>query len=76
MVFTDKNDSSKKLFFPTAGNCRDGSVNLVGSGGRYWSSSLYASDVVGGRYLFFGSGNCGMNYNNRCRGFSVRGVVG
>ena len=76
MVFTHKTDSSKKLFFPAAGGCNYGSVLRVGSLGLYWSSSLYTSDVIQGRYLSFNSGNCGMNGDARCRGYSVRGVVG
>ena len=75
-LFTDKTDSSKVLFFPAAGYCNNGSVRNVGSNGNYWSSSLYASGVILGRYLFFGSGHCLMDSNGRCLGFSVRGVVG
>jgi len=74
-MFTDKTDASKTLFFPAAGYCHDGSVSGVGSYGRYWSSSLSASDAVDGRYLSFYSGGCGMNYyDGRRRGNSVRGV--
>lgn len=44
MIFTDKTDSSKKLFFPAGGGCFDSSVYYVGLYGYYWTSSL-ASDV-------------------------------
>jgi hypothetical protein len=75
-LFTDKTDSSKTMFFPAAGSCNDGSVYNVGSYGRYWSSSLNASGVVGGRYLYFVSGSCGILSDVRRSGYAVRGVVG
>ena len=75
-LFTDKTDSSKVLFFPAAGLCSNGSVYVVGSSGYYWSSALYTSPVINGRYLNFSSGDCYMSDSNRCSGFSVRGVVG
>ena len=74
-LFTDNTDSSKKLFFPAAGRCRDGSVGYVGSYGFYWSSSLNTSDVVIGRLLRFLSGSCYINDDYRRNGFAVRGVV-
>lgn len=77
LVCTDKTDSSKVLFFPAAGFCFNGSVGYVGSRGYYWSSSLYTSDVVYGRFLYFNSGGVyWQNYNSRYDGFAVRGVVG
>ena len=77
MLFTDKTDNSKVLFFPAAGNCNYSSVFSVGSYGRYWSSSLYAGYLEYGFELYFideGAdwGNVGMRF---C-GFAVRGVVG
>ena len=76
ILVADTNDHSKRLFFPAAGLCGDGSVNGVGSGGLYWSSSLGASGVVYGRYLGFDSR--GVNWqssNNRYYGFAVRPVL-
>lgn len=76
LVLTDKTDSSKVLFFPAAGYCYDGSVGNVGSNGNYWSSSLYADygeDSAYGVY-FISAGVDWDGSNNRCRGYSVRGV--
>lgn len=73
--FTDKTDSSKKLFFPAASYCYNNSVNDIGSYGIYWTSSL-ASDVTQGRYLHFYNNYCYMTENGRCYGCTVRGVVG
>ncbi|MCL2028513.1 MAG: fibrobacter succinogenes major paralogous domain-containing protein [Bacteroidales bacterium] len=61
------------LFLPAAGyrNYSDGSLNFVGTGGNYWSST------VGGTfawYLHFSSGNVYMSNYNRALGFSVRCV--
>ena len=77
LVLTDKTDSSKVLFFPAAGLCRYGSVNDVGSYGYYWSSSVDGGSLPSAYYLFFYSSAVGwQDYNNRYRGFTVRGVIG
>ncbi len=59
------------LKLPVAG-CRkysDGSLGIVGSGGRYWSSSVSGTDA---RYLSFGSSYAGTNSDSRAYGVSVR----
>ena len=77
LILTDKTDSSKKLFFPAAGCCNNGSVSYVGSDGYYWSSSLGSSNVQGARYLgFYSSDVYWQDLNGRFGGFAVRGVVG
>jgi uncharacterized protein (TIGR02145 family) len=73
-LFTSKTNGNT-LFFPAAGDCFNGSVYNVGSGGYYWSSSRNTSYVVSGRYLYFGSGSCSMSNSGRLYGYSVRGVV-
>ena len=76
MVFTDRTDKTKQLFFPAVGYCYDGGVYSVGSNGYYWSGSLYSGDALYGRFLRFDSGGVSwQNYSNRYFGFSVRGVV-
>ena len=62
LVLTSTADSSKKLFFPAAGYCSDGSVGNVGSHGYYWSSSLNPSSVQRVYYLYFLSGT--VNWQN------------
>jgi uncharacterized protein (TIGR02145 family) len=47
----------------------NGSLNNVGSGGSYWSSTVAGTSS---RYLYFVSSNAGMNSNDRANGFSVR----
>lgn len=77
LVLTDKTDSSKVLFFPAAGRCYNGSVNYVGRYGRYWSSSVYSSDVQSAYGLYFYSSSVyWQDINGRYLGFAVRGVVG
>ena len=77
MLCTDKNDSSKTLFFPAAGYCNNGRVGSVGSYGGYWSSSLYTSYVANGYQMYFHSNLVNWHDNiNRYNGYSVRGVVG
>ena len=76
-IFTNKNDTSKTLFLPAAGS-RDGTgVNLAGSFGYYWSSSLYWYNPLVAYYMYFFSGDVypqACYGNARCLGFSVRPV--
>jgi len=77
IIFTDKTDSSKVLFFPACGRPYYGSVENVGSCGYCWSSSL---DVDYGDthayYLDFINGDVNWgNYDTRCYGYPVRGVL-
>jgi uncharacterized protein (TIGR02145 family) len=76
LVLTDKNDSSKVLFFPAAGFCYNGGVNNVGSYGYYWSSSVDSSDVQSAYDLRFRSSRVNWQYDySRYFGFAVRGVL-
>ena len=77
MVCTAKDGSGKVLFFPAAGYCDDGGFYGWGSDGRYWSSSLYSSNVQSAyRLSFYYDGSVGwQSYNGRYLGFSVRGVT-
>ena len=72
--FTSKTDTSKYIFIPAAGGCRDGSVSGVGNYGNVWSSSLSTSDSGDAWYLGSNSGSCYMSMSSRCSGRPVRGV--
>ena len=77
ILVADKNNHSKRLFFPAAGTCGDGSVFDVGSYGNYWSSLCYHSSMTNAKELIFSSSFVyweGHSY--RYYGFPVRGVVG
>jgi hypothetical protein len=65
--------NGNSVFFPASGY-RDGTgLNLRGSSGVYWSSSLRSQ--TDGYYLDFNSGGVGpAGYNYRFYGFSVRAV--
>lgn len=76
LVLTSKSDSSKKLFFPAAGSCGDGSMLNVGKDGLYWSSSLDSSNKTYGKCLYFIRSGCVVDSYYRSYGCSVRGVVG
>lgn len=79
LVCTDKTDSSKVLFFPAAGYCKNGSVTNVGSYGYYWSSSLDLSILIRAKDLLFYSGGAvwgGTRGDNRSLGSHVRPVIG
>jgi uncharacterized protein (TIGR02145 family) len=53
LICTDKTDSSKVLFFPAAGYCKDGSVINDGSFGHCWSSSVYNSEKAWKPVFYF-----------------------
>ena len=77
ILYTDKKDSSKTLFFPAAGLCDNGKVIDVGSIGRYWSSSLRTDYMKTAYTLNFLSGsNYWLVSGYRCYGCAVRPVVG
>jgi uncharacterized protein (TIGR02145 family) len=76
LVCTAKDGSGAELFFPAAGDCYNGSVYNVGSGGYYWSSSLFSSNVQYAYLLDFSNDYVGwQDYYNRYYGFPVRGVL-
>ena len=75
ILCTDKTDSSKTLFFPAAGYCRNGSVRNVGNNGNYWSSSLDANERQTAYHLAFNSLDASWdNADFRYFGYAVRGV--
>lgn len=73
--FTNKTDTAKYIFIPASGSAYYDSVNDRGSFGYVWTSSLCADYPSSAWYLDFDSGYMSVNYYDRCRGFSVRGVV-
>ena len=72
-LFTASNGNS--LFLPAAGlRSSDLYVYDAGSGGYYWSSSLYTDGPLKSWYFYFGSDGYGMYYFYRLYGRSVRPV--
>lgn len=66
--------NGNSIFLPAAG-CRGyGGLNLAGSYGFYWASSLYASASFDAYYLQFYSSSQSTFYGIRCYGRSVRPV--
>ena len=75
-VFTSKINGNS-VFFPAAGYCTGTSVNYVGSGGYYWSASLFDTDEYSftrAWYLYFYSGDKYPIIYYRYYGQPVRGV--
>src|SRR5574344_1274050 len=69
---TTNTDQTSGVFLPAAGyRIYDGTANVRGTYGRYWSST---PDGVNACYLFFNLGNAGMVSLSRACGFSVRCV--
>ena len=62
------------IFLPAAGYRYDSSLNLVGSYGYYWSSSLYGNYSDYAYFLGFFSSNVDWDYYYRYSGLSVRAV--
>ena len=68
--------NGNSIFLPAAG-FRDGSsLNVAGSYGYYWSSSLYSDYSNGAYYMCFYSGGHNWSYFYRLYGFPVRPVLG
>ncbi|MCQ2202241.1 MAG: hypothetical protein MJZ27_09155 [Bacteroidales bacterium] len=67
--------TGNSIFIPAAG-CRYGEgLDLEGSYGIYWSSTLDSGDASGAYYLDFGSDYVSPDYYDyRCNGFPVRPV--
>ena len=74
-LFTSKNDTSKSIFFPAAGNAWGGSVQDSGGYGGVWSSIL-STGVDEGQCLSFRLDGDQLYEGSRLCGFSVRGVIG
>ena len=71
--FTSSNGNS--IFIPAAGNCLGSLLNVIGMGGKLWSSSLDDGDGDYARYLNFNyDGNVDEYSGGRYYGRSVRGV--
>ncbi len=75
MKFTSKEDSSKFIFIPAAGDVWDG---LVGNSGRYgyiWSSTMSAYDFIYGKYFNFCLEDIYVGIVLRYYGLPIRGVI-
>ncbi len=71
-LFTSKKNG-QTLFLPAAG-CRSSNLNVAGSNGYGWSSSLNTDNPYDAWFFNFNSGYCGMGDNFRYYGFTVRPV--
>ena len=72
-LFTSKKNG-QSLFLPAAGYRWDAELHGTGSGGYYWSRSLYTDYPIIAWYLDFNSGDCLVSSYYRRNGFSVRPV--
>lgn len=76
ILFVARIDTSKRLFFPAAGNLqnviRDGQGTLC----SYWASSLYSTDKSKAYYAHYSLKDFSMKIQpiNRCLAFSIRPV--
>ncbi len=75
MKFTNKNDETKYIFIPAAGDCYGGSRYGVGSWGDVWSASRNESNTYSAWSMYFDAGDVYMRSSYRCNGCSVRGVL-
>ena len=66
--------AGNSIFLPAAGYRYGTSLDLAGSYGYYWSSSLREDYSDGARRVHFGSGGVGRSSGGRYDGFSVRPV--
>ena len=66
--------NGNSIFLPAAGYRDDSELYVVGSGGVYWSSTLYESNPVSAQYLGFSLSSHSMYGNSRNYGLTVRAV--
>ena len=66
--------NGNSIFLPAAGYRGVSSLNDAGSGGYYWSSSLYTGSPGNAYELYFSSGSVGWGRSSRFYGQSVRPV--
>ena len=72
--FTGPNGNS--IFIPASGYRSDSSLKEQGSSSFVWSSSLFAVDSIDARHLgFYSGGVFASGFNQRRRGYNVRGVL-
>ena len=76
ILFVDKADPTKRVFFPAAGYVLGTTLGIAGSYGNYWSSSLNTGSTYDAWLLYFSSGYVypGYNFSYRNCGFTVRPV--
>lgn len=75
ILFVARIDTSKRLFFPAAGNLQNTTGNGQGTLCTYWSSSLFSAS--GSAYCAYYSlvyNTMGMKDDSRCKAFSIRPV--
>ena len=76
LICTDKNDSSKKLFFPAAGYAANGYTCEVNSEGYIWTSSIKTDYKIYAQFLdFCNSGIWWTDGTSRHLGAQLRGVL-
>ena len=73
--FMNKSDHNKFIFIPAAGCGNDSSVYGVGDSGYVWSRSLYRGNSYYACYLYFSSDSAYRVSDDRCYGYSVRGIL-
>lgn len=77
IIFTYKKDSSKKLFFPFGGVCRDGSIDNQLTTGYYWTSNINIQDLT--KACYFGMSEHIINYTGndwyRRSGMFIRPIL-
>ena len=66
--------TDKSIFLPSAGSRHDTDLGGAGSGGAYWSSSLYTDGPYRALFVVFRSNFVQRSSNYRCYGQSIRPV--
>lgn len=75
LICTDKEDSSKVIFFPAAGLCSQGSIISDTTEGFYYTKSL-SNTVSQGIGIGFDDNTINWNISHdRCLGYCIRGIL-
>lgn len=73
--YTVTGTNGNSIFLPAAGRRSNTDLNVVGSWGYYWSSSLDEYYPGSAFFLYFDSSLVDWYYGRRCRGLTVRPVT-
>lgn len=74
VIYTDKTDSSKTLFFPASGEAYKGTVTLKGTTGYNWTCSLSKNTISRAKAHRFNSSTLDILVPERCVGCTIRPI--
>jgi hypothetical protein len=75
VIFTDKTDASKTVFFPICGSCDNGAIFITGDFSTYWLKGVYSEDLTKGDCIGFFGRTATIGNPDRYYGSTLRGII-